>query len=400
MASADMGQPEKVVVCGAGAAGMAAALAAARAGAPVCLLEARPQLGGTVSHALIHTLGGLYDSAGEFLNGGLPYELAQALTKADARVSRRRIGRTWVLNVDPQVYRCVVERWIGAEPRITVLSSARVCAVGRDADRVTWIQAVGPEGSLRFPACAVVDATGTAEVVRLIDPGLVQDDCRRSGGGFIFTLRGVVPNTLAFPKGLGIVRAIQRAAADGTLPAGCGKAWLDSGVCEDEVYVKLLVPLPADWRECDRQEALLRESLDAQKAMVSFLQGLPGFVDAKLAQTGEIGIRDGGRVHGEYCLREVDVRQARKFEDAVCRCCWPIEYWDPDQGVSLEYLPDNASYDIPLRSLKVRGLRNVWVAGKCLSAERYAQASARVVGTCWAMGEAAGRAAAENLESK
>src|SRR5438876_1068692 len=45
---------EAVVVCGAGAAGLAAALAAARAGAEVCLMEARPRLGGTVSHALIH----------------------------------------------------------------------------------------------------------------------------------------------------------------------------------------------------------------------------------------------------------------------------------------------------------------------------------------------------------
>jgi hypothetical protein len=203
-----------------------------------------------------------------------------------------------------------------------------------------------------------------------------------------------------FPKGLSIVRAIQRAAADGALPAECGKAWLDSGVSEDEVYVKLLVPLPADWREPDQHQALLRQALTAQKALVSFLQRLPGFVDGRLSQTGEIGVRDGGRVQGEYCLCEADVRQARKFEDAVCRCCWPIEYWDPDQGVSLEYLPDNATYEIPLRSLKVRGLRNVWVAGKCLSADRYAQASARVVGSCWAMGEAAGKAAAGHLEPK
>jgi hypothetical protein len=62
--------------------------------------------------------------------------------------------------------------------------------------------------------------------------------------------------------------------------------------------------------------------------------------------------------------------------------------------VSLEYLTQGDYYEIPLRSLKVQGLANVWTAGKCLSADPYAHASARVVGTCWAMGEAVGRAAA------
>src|SRR5207249_11898371 len=113
-----------------------------------------------------------------------------------------------------------------------------------------------------------------------------------------------------------------------------------------------------------------------------------------VSRPGEVGIRDGGRVRGEYCLSAADVRQGRKFADAACRCDWPIEYWDPDEGVSLEYLPDNSYYEIPLRSLKVQGLHNVWVAGKCLSADRAAQASARVVGSCWAMGETAGEAAA------
>jgi hypothetical protein len=61
----------------------------------------------------------------------------------------------------------------------------------------------------------------------------------------------------------------------------------------------------------------------------------------------------------------------------------------------LEYLPQDQCYDIPMRSLQVYGLDNVWVAGKCFSADREAQASARVVGTCWAMGEAVGKAAAD-----
>jgi hypothetical protein len=373
---------------------MAAALAAARAGANVCLLEARPQLGGTVTHTLIHTLGGLYSSAGDFLNDGLAQELALALTRADASVRRRRIGRAWVLNVCPELYQAVVGRWIEAETRITVLLRTKATGVVQEGDRAVEVQALGPGGAVRLRARAVVDATGTGDVVRRIDPTLVQDDPQRAAGGLIFTLRGAVPGTLAFPRGLGVVRALHAAAADGTLPVECGKAWVDAGVHEDEVYVKLLVPLPSEPRDGERHGDLLRQALGTQTAVVSFLRRLPGLAGATVARTGSLGVRDGGRVCGEYCLTGADVRQARKFADAACRCCWPIEYWDPDQGVSLEYLPENDYYDIPLRSLKVRGLQNVWAAGKCLSADRHAQASARVVGSCWSMGEAVGKAAA------
>src|SRR5262245_10783280 len=98
-----------VVVCGAGAAGLAAALAAARSGAKVVLVEREPALGGTVAQALIHTLGGLYDSAGQLQNGGLPAELIERLCRADSRTRQRRLGQAWVLNVCPRVYREVVE---------------------------------------------------------------------------------------------------------------------------------------------------------------------------------------------------------------------------------------------------------------------------------------------------
>jgi hypothetical protein len=386
--------PEVTVVCGAGAAGMAAALAAAHAGARVWLVEARPRPGGTVTHALIHTLGGLYDSSGEFLNGGLARELAGALLKADPAVRRRRIGRAWVLSVCPDTYQAVVQRWIEAEPRITASYRARVTGVVRAADRVTELEISGPAGPFRLRARAVVDATGTAAVVRLIDPSLLQDDPRRPAAGLIFRMRGVTPGALAFPNGLGVVRALRRAAEDGGLPPGCGKAWVDAGVYEDEAYVKLFVPLPDGWSDREECGEITREAVGVQEAVVSFLRGLPGFAEARVSRTGDLGVRDGGRVCGEYRLTGADVRQGRKFADPACRACWPIEYWDPDRGVNLEYLPDHSYYEIPLRALRVRGLRNVWAVGKCLSADHEAQASARVVGSCWAMGEAAGKAVA------
>src|SRR5262249_13090674 len=198
---------------------------------------------------------------------------------------------------------------------------------------------------------------------------------------------------LTFPKGLRVTRALRIASADGTLPPDCSQTWVDAGIHEDEVYVKLLVPVPLNGSDIEHHGLIMRRALDVQAAVLRFLQQLPEFAGAFVARTGSLGVRDGGRVCGEYCLTGEDVRRARKFADAACRCCWPIEYWDAEHGVSLEYLPNDDYYEVPLRSLKVQGFRNVWAAGKCFSADHEARASARVVGCCWAMGESAGGAA-------
>ena len=122
-------QPRPVLVCGARAVGIAAALAAAQCGAEVWLVEPRERIGGTVVHALIHTLGGFFDADGELINRGLPQELVERLEHADPIVVRRKMGRTWVLVVPPELYLDVVERMVAHESRIRLLTRSRVTAV-------------------------------------------------------------------------------------------------------------------------------------------------------------------------------------------------------------------------------------------------------------------------------
>jgi hypothetical protein len=354
-------------------------------------------------------LAGLYDSHGEFINSGLAQDLAEALLKRDASTRRRRLGRTWVLNVCPQLYQSVVEEWIEEEPRITVLIRTEVTDATVEEGRIVALTACPhrtgvspvPTGEtavasqqIRLRPKAVVDASGVGAVVRAVNPDLMQQSTKRAAGGLIFSMCGVEPKALEFPRGLAILRALREAAECGSLPASCGKTWLDSGVQDTEAYVKLFVPLPENWSDRESRGEITRLARETQTAVVEFLKQRPEFARARVCRAGELGVRDGGRVHGEYCLTVDDVRAGRKFEDAACRAYWPIEYWDPDNGVSLEYLPGGSWYDIPMRALKVKGMHNLWVAGKCLSADPLAQASARVVGTCWAMGEAAGKAAA------
>ncbi len=387
---ADVSDP--IVVVGAGAAGMGAAIAAARSGSKVLLVDSAEGPGGTVTSALIHTLGGIYDDRQQYLNDGVVCELAERLRRASSSTRPRKIGQTWCLNVCPEVYRTVVERWIAEETLIQPLFGARVTRVITDCGMAEELEYRGLWGTQRVLLKAIIDATGTAEIVRMINPDLVYDDDDRAAGGMIFRLRDVNPGALKFPNGVILMQRMRTAAENAALPALCAHAWLDQGVFEDEVFVKLFVPLTNDWTQSGQWTLITREAQDAQACIIEYLGRLPEFAHARLVQTGVLGVRDGGRIKGEYYLTEDDVRCGRAFPDPACRCCWPIEYWHPRRGLELEYLRPGTRYEIPLRALKVKGLRNVWAAGKCLSADHRAQASARVVGQCWAMGQAVARA--------
>ena len=369
-----------VVICGAGAAGLAAALSAAQSGAHVLLLEAAERLGGTVTHALIHTLAGLYDSQGDFINDGLPRELARRLHAADPRTHRRKMGRAWVLQVCPIVYGHTVTEWIAEEATITVCCGSRVAQLFQTGRRVTELEYVTGGATLRVRPAAVIDATGTAEVVRQLDESLVCDDGPRAAGGWIVRVRGVVPGAMDFPKGLAVVRALREAASTGSLPWQCGHAWIDAGINVDEAFIKLFVPLDNGWR--DRCGEISCAAEKAAQAVVEFLLQWPDFARIEIVQSGSLGVRDGGRIRGRYTLTASDVRQCQTFADAICRCAWPIEYWDPQRGVSIEYLAAGSHYEIPMRALQLDGIDNLWAVGKCLSADRLAHASARVVGAC------------------
>jgi FAD-dependent oxidoreductase family protein len=389
-----LSSPATVTICGAGAAGMAAAISAAREGAQVLLVEMRERPGGTLVSALLHTIAGLYDGAGAFMNDGLPRELAERLMAADPSVHQRRIGRAYVLQVDPSCYLDTVRSWIESDPRITTLYSSKVADVRRAGDRVTEVELTTPHGRRWIAVDALVDTTGSGAVASLIDTTLVEREETTAAGGWIFRMRGAAPEALVLPRKAAVTRAVQAAAAAGQLPPTCGQAWIDIGMHPDELFVKLFVPLRPGWRALEETGAVSRTARETQARLVEFLRTLPGLEAAEVSDTGELGIRDGGRVRGRYCLTRADVESLRKFPDAACKCAWPIELWDSNDGLRLQYLPRDGYYEIPLRCLQVDGCQNLWVAGKSLSADPDAQSSARCVGTCWAMGAAVGRAIA------
>ncbi|RNC67971.1 MAG: FAD-dependent oxidoreductase [Desulfuromonadales bacterium] len=381
-----------IVVVGAGTAGIASALAASRRGEKVILIEKSASLGGAVTRSLIHTLGGIFDSDCNTINEGLTVEFIERLRKADSSTCKRKIGRLWTLVVDPETYGNVITDWVREESNIQLCKESTITHVETRNNSVVEIELLHEGMKTTVRPKAVVDASGNAALVRMINDELVILESRRAAAGLIFSMVVSDRQRFSFPQNVALLRTIRSAVQQSILPIECWSVWFDTGVKQNEVYVKLSVPYAIDQGEADDDSALNEKVHVIRDSLVTFLRNSSLLLPESKIVTGELGVRDGFRIMGEYCLTEADVKNCRSFSDSACRGNWPLEFWDSERGVSLEYLPTNSHYEIPLRALKVCTLNNVWAAGMCLSAEQKAQASARVVGTCWAMGEAVGRA--------
>jgi len=197
-------------------------------------------------------------------------------------------------------------------------------------------------------------------------------------------------------------KALAAAEQEGHLPAGSSNFSLGLSPQRGEVVCKLALS-GLEGEVSDRRTFLTAaEQIGRRRvlAVTEFLRTLPAFSRAFVSHVApQVGVRESRRVVGRYVLTREDVLAGRKFADAVAQASWPIELWvEGRQGASYEYLPDGETYEIPLRSLQARDTANLFVVGRCMSATHEALGSARVIGTCLATGEAAGRAAARQAD--
>jgi hypothetical protein len=131
--------------------------------------------------------------------------------------------------------------------------------------------------------------------------------------------------------------------------------------------------------------------------MTFFREELPGFQNAKLMDTAStIGVRETRRIVGDYVLTLEDLQSGRHFDDVIALAGYPVDIHDPagsGGGASDSYATANI-YEIPFRSLVPRDRDGLLVAGRCVSATHEALGAIRVMPPAFAMGEAAGTAAA------
>jgi hypothetical protein len=106
------------------------------------------------------------------------------------------------------------------------------------------------------------------------------------------------------------------------------------------------------------------------------------------------GVRESRRWIGRHVLTEEEVLRGIRHPDEIALAAWPLEFRETNRGPKLRYPDDDRAAGIPLGCLMPAGLAGIFVAGRCVSCDHGAQASLRVMGTCFATGQAAGIAAA------
>jgi hypothetical protein len=155
-----------------------------------------------------------------------------------------------------------------------------------------------------------------------------------------------------------------------------------------------------------RSEDLTTAEIEGRRQVMNlmrfFRKYIPGFENAYLLQTAaQVGVRETRRVMGEYVFSAEDVAEGRKFQDVVLRSAYPV---DIHPSIGKAYARDDNStpiapplgdwYEVPYRCLVPKGVENLLVAGRCISATHEGQAAVRIMPSCMALGEAAGTAAA------
>jgi glycine/D-amino acid oxidase-like deaminating enzyme len=389
-----------VVVVGSGSAGATAAIAAARTGARTLLVERMGFLGG-ISTAVLDTFYAFY-TPGEApvrVVGGVAWEVAGRLTAEGAAFERpNTYGAGTGITYDPEVLKRLWET-LALEAGVEVLLHTWVTGVELDGDRrVRALTLFNKGGAGRVEAAAVVDASGDADVAAWA--GVPYDDPAANRQvqslSTVFRLAGVdVERAEAFGKAAMWAR-MREASESGAyrLPRVEG-SWHRTP--QPGVVMALMTRVPRV--DATDPAQLTRAEIEGRRQAweyARFLRDLvPGFERAVMVSTSPaIGVRESRRVHGRYRLNADDVLAGRRFGDEVALCGAPIEDHHAGADTRWSYVAGGGVYGIPYRCLLPEVVEGLLVAGRCFSATHDAHASARSMGTCMTMGQAAGSAAA------
>lgn len=396
-----------VVVAGGGPAGVVAAVSAARNGAKVLLIEQTGGLGGMGTSGLVPCFCP-YSNSDEPLIRGIGYEILERLRKKEG-VGDRRNTIHWV-TIDAEKLKCVYDEMVA---KCKVLLFTFVSDVIRCGDRIKAVVIENKSGRQAVLGKVFVDCTGDADLafkskVRFEKGG---SSGELQGVTLCFVLAGV--NTAAFRKWFKgnrhMTDFLHAAEAKGELKAFRGADYVMSsahviypgvlGLNFGHIYGIDGTNAEDITRAMIKGRALAHEFLRYARARIT------GFKQAEIVTTGTLpGVRETRRIEGEYRLTVEDFKAARHFEDDIAVYAYPVDVHSAaksskDRAKTLKaletlVLPSGKSYGIPYRCLLPKGVGNLIVAGRSISADRMMQGSIRVMPSCFAMGQAAGTAAA------
>lgn len=386
-----------VVVVGAGAGGIAAAVGAARAGARTLLVERYGFMGGAATNAQVLAYCGFFlrgDKARQAVMGvGQELLLELKTIGVDVAPTVSKSGY-WIIMLDPEATKLAFDR-LARRNAVDVCLHTRLAGAKVEDGRIRAIQIIDHSGTTTVEASAFVDASGEATLATLAGVPLSQPggDAHLQPASLPVRIGGV-PDDVVFDRVLmaELIREHNETAAVPILRA-------DGGVVSR-------IPLTNDiwWMAIDLDtDGITGESLTAAEFKarelawrnLEVLRRHPGFEKAYLVSTGpQIGIRETRRPSSRADASEADGIAGQRYADAVARAAWPMEVHEAPGRARFIDIGGEGFFDIRAGAIEAAGLRNLCLAGRVIGADPGAYGSVRVMGTAFATGHAAGVSAA------
>lgn len=404
-----------VLVVGGGAAGVAAATIAAEGGFKTVLVERYGFCGGAAVAGMSGTICGMFLASDtlrkpEQVVFGFTERFRAELWRRGGLTDPQIYGKTWTVTHDPLIWREAADHFLG-RAGVRVLFHTVVTSVLMEGSSYRGVVLESSAGRSVVRAKRIIDASGDASVVA------------RAGGNYTFGDDGKLQNPTMFFR-LGNVDlehfqgwwgddticpaklsdAIRDGNASGRYVLPREKIWVFPTTRPSELLVNATRLQGADGRAlnvidpADFTEAEVLGRQQVREYARFFAEHVPGCDGSYVVDTGvEAGIRQTRSIVGLDRLTAEDVVEGRKRPDGVCRVPWPIELHAGERP-RLHWLLDDY-YELSYRTLVPEEGENIIVAGRCLSAEHEALASARVTAQCFEYGQAAAAAAVLSLES-
>lgn len=389
-----------VVVIGGGAAGVAAAVSAARAGSSVCLVEQYGFLGGAATNSSVLAYCGFFDQTKEQVVRGIGQEFLDELERQDIyRLETFQNSGNTVVVLDLEITKTTLDEMLRKAGVDLLLHSGLFAAEVHD-ETIHSVDVAHRGGISRIRGKAFVDCSGDGALLRASGAEThISDVGDRQASTLVMRVGGVGENadTSAESMDAALVDYAQQTGV--TLQRS-------NGTCVRMPISRELMLLLADRhvdaldpRELTRAEqqgrVLSRQYLEAFKGRLS------GWDGAFLASTGpQIGIRESRRMKGKESVLAQDVIDARQRpEDAIARCGWPMEDHAVPGETSYSQIRDRKWYHIPYGAITSNNISNLWAGGRLVSSDNRAFASLRVMGTAFATGHAAGLAAVAHAQN-
>jgi len=389
----------EVLVCGAGSAGLSAALACARQGVETLLIERAGFAGGIITSVGLPYFDGIVEKISRrIVVRGIPLELL-------VRSGICAPGDQYLASHEPSIanieaFKLLADRLLQAEtPNLRTLFHTVACDVEVRGDRISAVRVACKEGLVSIKPKVVIDCTGDGDVA-----------CW--SGAPVVKTTPLQPMTLHFRIGNVRPRAdLAQLAQDEALAAhraGDLAYFYGPGImfmfAHNEAYIHA-IRVPGDASDAwDLTRAEMQGRADAWTLFERWKKHVPGFEDSYFVTSGpSIGVRETRRIVGQHVLSECDIREGRSFADAIATGCWYLDVHPHEVTLGSAhrvkgFQPD--PYDIPYRSLLPQKVTNLLVAGRCHSASQMAASSTRVTVTAMALGQAAGTAAAMAIQGK